>query len=63
MSLQNSNYMIFTFLNIHNNKNNHSENHILSQLSTETPVPAVISHQEFLKLIKILSSFVNMKKL
>lgn len=55
--------MLFTFLNIYSNKNNYSENHILSQLSTETPVPAVISHQEFLKLIKILSSFVNMKKL
>lgn len=36
---------------------------LLSQFRSEAPVPAIIRHQEFLQLIKILSSFVNMKQL
>lgn len=44
MSLYDIHSMILTFLNIDNNKNKHPENYILSQLCTETPVPAVISH-------------------
>lgn len=35
----------------------------LSQLGSEAPVSTVVSHQELLKLIQILSSFVNVQKL
>lgn len=36
---------------------------LLSQLSSETPIPTIVCHQKLLELVKILSSFVNMKKL
>ena len=35
----------------------------LGQLGSEAPVPAVVSHQELLKLIQVLSSLVDVKKL
>lgn len=36
---------------------------LLSKLCSETPVPAIVCDQEFLKLVKILPPFIRMKKL
>lgn len=37
-------FIVVKFVNTHKNKNKQPENHVLSQLCTKTPVPAVISH-------------------